>query len=127
MTGIFSIWGKFAAGGAGLVFTEGLIADPLGRSTYGDCGLWSDHHLPPLRRIVDFLHGEGAMAGAQLHHAGAKAARRRAWDNFQALDDEDTARGKAPWQPMGVNGKRAVARYHARPSRHERCRGGGGP
>lgn len=105
--------GKFAAGGAGLVFTEGLIVDAQGRSTYGDCGLWSDDHVPPLRRIVDFLHGEGAMAGAQLHHAGAKAARRRAWDGFQALNDEDAARGEAPWQPLGVSDERVVAKYHA--------------
>lgn len=105
--------GKFAVGGAGLVFTEGLIVDPLGRSTYGDCGLWSDDHVPPLRRIVDFLHGEGAMAGAQLHHAGAKAARRRAWDGFQALSDEDAVRGEAPWQPLGVSDERVVAKYHA--------------
>ncbi|MFT3972105.1 MAG: NADH:flavin oxidoreductase/NADH oxidase [Amaricoccus sp.] len=105
--------GKFAAGGAGLVFTEGLIIHPLGRSSYGDCGIWSDDHIAPLRRITDLLHAEGAVAGAQLHHAGAKAARRRAWDDFRALDDEDAARGEPPWQPMGVSAARVVAKYHA--------------
>ena len=88
--------GKFATGGAGLVITEGLIVDPVGRSTYSDCGIWTDAQIPPLRRITDFLRAQGAVPAAQLHHAGAKAARRRAWEGFSALDDEDSAKGEPP-------------------------------
>ena len=104
--------GKFAAGGAGLVFTEGLIVDPQGRSTYRDCGLWSDDQIAPWRRITDFLHRQGAKAGAQLHHAGPKAARRPPWDGFRPLNAEDAARGEPPWQPIGVSDKRVVEKYH---------------
>jgi len=105
--------GKFAAGGAGLVFTEGLIVDPIGRSSYSDCGLWSDTQIAPLRRITDFIRSQGALAGAQLHHAGPKAARRRAWDGFAALDDDDAAKGEPPWQPVGVSEARTLDKYHA--------------
>ena len=105
--------GKFAAGGAGLVFTEGLIVDPIGRSSYSDCGLWSDTQIAPLRRITDFIRLQGGVAGAQLHHAGPKAARRRAWDGFGALDDEDAAKGEPPWKPVGVSEARTLAKYHA--------------
>ncbi|QEW25380.1 NADH:flavin oxidoreductase/NADH oxidase [Roseovarius indicus] len=105
--------GKFATGGAGLVFTEGLIVDPVGRSTYSDCGIWTDAQIPPLRRITDFLRAQGAVPAAQLHHAGAKAARRRAWEGFSALDDEDAAKGEPPWQPVGVSEARTLAKYHA--------------
>src|SRR5262245_56831323 len=52
---------KYAVGGAGTIMTEALCVDPIGRNTYGDCGIWSDDHIAPLRRIVDFLHTEGRL------------------------------------------------------------------
>jgi 2,4-dienoyl-CoA reductase-like NADH-dependent reductase (Old Yellow Enzyme family) len=42
---------KYAVGGAGAVMTEALIVDPIGRNTYADCGIWSDAHVPALKRI----------------------------------------------------------------------------
>lgn len=104
--------GKFAVGGAGLVFTEGLIVDPVGRSSYSDCGIWSDEHIAPLRRLTDFIRAQGALSGAQLHHAGAKAARRRGWHGFAPLNEEDAATGEPPWQPVGVTAERTVEKYH---------------
>jgi 2,4-dienoyl-CoA reductase-like NADH-dependent reductase (Old Yellow Enzyme family) len=71
---------KYAIGGAGAVMTEGLIVDPIGRNTYGDLGIWSDQHVAPLRRITDFLHQQGVVAAAQLHHAGPKSSRQRPWE-----------------------------------------------
>src|SRR6476646_4802950 len=66
--------GRFALGGFGLVIAEatGVTAD--GRISHGDVGLWSDQHVPGLARVADFLHSEGAAAGIQLAHAGAKAS-----------------------------------------------------
>ncbi len=52
---------KYAVGGAGTVMTEALIVDPVGRNTYGDAGIWSDDHIPPLARIADFLRQQGAV------------------------------------------------------------------
>ena len=91
---------KYAIGGAGTVMTEALCVDPIGRNTYGDCGIWSDDHVPPLRRIVDFLHGEGRLAAAQLHHCGPKASRQRPWEGLGPLGAAEAARGEPPWQPV---------------------------
>jgi 2,4-dienoyl-CoA reductase-like NADH-dependent reductase (Old Yellow Enzyme family) len=103
---------KYAVGGAGTVMTEALIVDPIGRNTYGDCGIWSDDHVAPLQRIVDFLHGEGVVAAAQLHHAGPKSSRQRPWEGLGPLGDKEAARGETPWQPMSSTDARSVEGWH---------------
>lgn len=91
-------YGRFAVGGAGLVFVEATCVTAQGRGTPGDLGLWEDGHIAPLARIVDFVHSQGAAAGIQLGHAGRKAATRRPWHGGSPLDDGDRAeRGEAPW------------------------------
>lgn len=71
--------GSRAIGGAGLVMTEAAAVLPEGRITPQDLGLWKDEHIAGLRRIVDFLHQQGARAGVQLAHAGRKASMARPW------------------------------------------------
>src|SRR5476649_882353 len=66
--------GSRAVGGAGLVFTEATAVDPRGRISPTDLGLWKDEQIPMLKRITDFIHGQGAAAGIQLAHAGRKAS-----------------------------------------------------
>ena len=60
--------GRFAIGGAGLVFTESTAVTEQGRITAGCNGLWLDAQVPALRRITDFLHRFGSAAGMQLAH-----------------------------------------------------------
>ncbi|WP_190823826.1 NADH:flavin oxidoreductase/NADH oxidase [Saccharopolyspora pogona] len=103
---------KYAIGGAGTVMTEGLIVDPIGRNTYGDCGIWSDDHVPPLRRIADFLHQQGTVAAAQLHHAGPKSARQRPWEGLGPLGEAEAARGEPPWQPVSSSDSRTIEGWH---------------
>ena len=93
--------GRFALGGFGLVIVEatGVTAD--GRISHGDVGLWSDEHVPGLARIADFLHAEGAAAGIQLSHAGAKASSRRPWDGGGPVTGENARPGEAPWPTVG--------------------------
>lgn len=67
-------YGSRAAGGTGLIIAEATAVWPEGRITPGDLGLWSDDHIPGLRKIVDFIHGQGSVAGIQLAHAGRKAS-----------------------------------------------------
>ena len=94
--------GRFALGGAGLVCTEALAVSPEARLTYGDLGIWNDDHIPPLARIADFIRGQGAAAGAQILHAGRKAAVQRPWHGYQPLGDADVReRGEAPWRTVG--------------------------
>ena len=72
--------GSRAVGGAGLVMTEATAVEARGRISPEDLGLWSDHQIPPLRRITTFLQARGAVAGIQLAHAGRKASTARPWD-----------------------------------------------
>jgi 2,4-dienoyl-CoA reductase-like NADH-dependent reductase (Old Yellow Enzyme family) len=71
--------GQFAAGGAGLVMTEAAAVSPEGRISPRDAGIWNDEQAAAWRRIVDFIHGQGAKAAIQLGHAGRKASTQPPW------------------------------------------------
>ena len=81
--------GSRAVGGAGLVFTEAAAVLPEGRITPQDLGIWNQEHVTPLRRIVDFLHTQGAAAGIQLAHAGRKASMQRPWEGERLMRPEE--------------------------------------
>lgn len=72
--------GSRAVGGAALVITEATAVSPEGRISPGDLGIWKDEHIPFLRRITDFIHQHGAVAGIQLAHAGHKASTQAPWE-----------------------------------------------
>lgn len=94
--------GRFALGGAGLVFTEATAVEDRGRRTHGDLGLWEDGQIEGMARIARFLKEQGAVAGVQLGHAGRKASERRPWHGETPVDAEDIElRGEAPWQMIG--------------------------
>ncbi|WP_454731667.1 MULTISPECIES: NADH:flavin oxidoreductase/NADH oxidase [Cupriavidus] len=97
--------GRFAMGGFGLVIVEATGVVPEGRITHGDLGIWSDDHIPGLRRIADALKMYGAVAGIQIAHAGPKAASQRPWQGNGALDDDDVRRGERPWPVVSASGK----------------------
>ncbi|MGA7933602.1 MAG: oxidoreductase, partial [Kovacikia sp.] len=63
-----------AVGGAGLVFTEATAVEPRGRISPDDLGIWLDGHIEPLAKIVELIHGHGAVSGIQLAHAGRKSS-----------------------------------------------------
>src|ERR1700682_1106016 len=60
--------GSRAVGGAALVLTEATAVTADGRISPQDLGIWSDHHVDPLARIVRFVHGQGSPAGIQIAH-----------------------------------------------------------
>lgn len=66
--------GQFAIGGVALIIQEATAVQPNGRISPFDAGLWSDEHMPMMRRIVDFIHSQNCLAGIQLAHAGRKAS-----------------------------------------------------
>ncbi|MGY1723512.1 oxidoreductase [Blastococcus sp. SYSU DS0533] len=65
--------GRFADGGAGLVFQEGTTVERRGCGTLGDLGIWSDDFLPGLARLAAVMRTGGTVPGIQLMHAGRKA------------------------------------------------------
>lgn len=90
--------GRFALGGAGLVFVEATAVSRRGRITHGCSGLWNDAQAGPLTRIAAFLHRFGCAAGIQLSHAGHKASSQRPWEGAGPLSPADD-----PWKPQGVS------------------------
>jgi 2,4-dienoyl-CoA reductase-like NADH-dependent reductase (Old Yellow Enzyme family) len=77
--------GKFAAGGAGLVFMESTKVDPRGCTTPRDPGIWKDDFIPGLQRITSFVKGYGAAIGLQLGHSGRKARNSLPWEGRAPL------------------------------------------
>ena len=93
--------GKFAQGGAGIVFVEATAVEARGRITHGDVGLWSDAQVPGLKRIADFVRSQGAVPAIQLGHAGRKASMARPWYGNGPLTGDDVARGEPAWKIVG--------------------------
>lgn len=88
--------GSRAVGGAGLVISEATAVCPEGRITPDDLGIWKDDHINHLKRITDFIHGHGSVAGIQLAHAGRKASCAVPWDGGKQLSQENGG-----WQTIG--------------------------
>ena len=81
--------GSRAVGGAGLIISEACAVSPEGRITLFDIGIWKDEHIVNLKRITDFIKGQGAVAGIQLAHAGRKASCTQPWKGGQQLQIAD--------------------------------------
>ncbi|MGA8050217.1 MAG: NADH:flavin oxidoreductase/NADH oxidase [Burkholderiales bacterium] len=93
--------GKFALGGAGIVFVEATAVEARGRITHGCAGIWSDAHAQALARIAPWLKAQGTVPAIQLAHAGRKAAMQRPWFGNGPLGAQDLARGDHPWPTIG--------------------------
>ena len=46
-------YGQLALSGASLVIAEATAAEPRGRISYKDLGIWSDQHGNELKKLVD--------------------------------------------------------------------------
>ena len=77
--------GSRAVGGAGLILTEATAVCPQGRISPQDTGLWNEAQGAAWRRIVDFVHAQGAAIGVQLAHAGRKASTDQPWRGGKPL------------------------------------------
>lgn len=94
-------YGKFAYGGAGLVFLESTKVDPRGCSTPADTGLWKDEFIPGLQRIAELIRRNGALAGIQLSHSGRKARRAVPWEGRAPLRSYPGVDHGEEWELVG--------------------------
>ena len=78
--------GRFAAGGAGLVFIESTKVERRGCGTVGDVGLWDDSFVPHIARLTAFIRMHGAVPGLQIGHSGRKARMQRPWEGGRPLE-----------------------------------------
>ena len=90
--GLASDWhlvhlGSRAVGGAALVVVEATAVTRDGRISPADLGIWNDEQVEPLARVARFVHGQGAVAGIQLSHAGRKASTEPPWKGGGPLKD----------------------------------------
>jgi 2,4-dienoyl-CoA reductase-like NADH-dependent reductase (Old Yellow Enzyme family) len=104
--------GSRAVGGAGLVMTEAAAVLAEGRITPQDLGLWKDDHIAGLKRIVEFLHGQGARAAVQLAHAGRKASMARPW----APEQRSLTPGEGGWKNVMAPSALRFADEYAQPN-----------
>lgn len=93
--------GRFAAGGAGLIFTEATAVQKSGRITHGCPGLWCDSQIAGHAQVTSFALQNGAVPALQLGHAGRKSGMQRPWFGNAFLTNDDVARGDMPWQNVG--------------------------
>ncbi len=88
--------GARASGGAGLVIMEATAVEARGRISPGDNGIWSDEHIPMLKRITSFIESQGAAPGIQIAHAGRKASQAVPW-----AGSGDVPNDKGGWDVVG--------------------------
>jgi 2,4-dienoyl-CoA reductase-like NADH-dependent reductase (Old Yellow Enzyme family) len=88
--------GARAAGGVGLILTEGTAVSPAGRTSPYDLGIWTDAQLPAFQRLTGLLTTLGTVPGIQLSHSGRKGSTDRQW-----LGGRSMAPKSGGWQVVG--------------------------
>ena len=83
--------GRFATGGAGLVFIESTKVERRGCGTVGDLGIWHDDFIPQFRRMADFMRAHGCVPALQIGHSGRKARLSRPWEGGKPLTPASAA------------------------------------
>ncbi|KAG5642724.1 hypothetical protein DXG03_002269 [Asterophora parasitica] len=97
--------------GPGLTFFEAIAVQSIGRITPQDAGIWSDEHIEPLAKIIEFAHTQGQKVAIQLAHAGRKASVTAPWIEGDPLSGVEV--GGWPddvWGPSTVPYSDAVAK-----------------
>lgn len=96
-------FGRFAAGGAGIVFGEETAVEPRGRKTYDCAGIYRDEHVAAYRRFTEFVRSMGAVPAIQLGHCGRRAATQGAMQGFAPLTEADAHAGRPAWQGISAS------------------------
>ena len=78
---------EFAAGGAGLIIQEATCIAPEGRLRPDQLGIWSDEHIPGLRRIAEAVHETGCPIFLQIHHRAVEDPGALTMTEMEALRD----------------------------------------
>ncbi|MDA8107692.1 MAG: NADH:flavin oxidoreductase/NADH oxidase [Betaproteobacteria bacterium] len=90
--------GRYAAGGAGLVFLESTKVERRGCGTLGDLGIWDDAFVPGLARVAKLVKDCGAAVGIQLGHSGRKARIARPWEGGRPLERTSAIEDWDAWE-----------------------------
>jgi len=92
--------GRFADGGAGLVFQEATAVERRGCGTIGDLGIWDDRFIEPLSRVAAIIRDNGAVPGIQLAHAGRKSRTKTPMQGRGPLERGPEVPDWDEWEPI---------------------------
>lgn len=92
--------GRYALGGAGIVFGEETAVEARGRKTHQCAGLWADDQIKDYQRITAFVRAHGATPAIQIGHSGRRASVHGATKNWAPMTDADADPGFPPWQGL---------------------------
>jgi 2,4-dienoyl-CoA reductase-like NADH-dependent reductase (Old Yellow Enzyme family) len=92
--------GRYAVGGAGIVFYEETAVEDRGRKTHACAGLYRDDQIPEFKRVADLVKSLGSVPAIQLGHAGARGSERGPLFGRAPLASQDPASGETPWQAI---------------------------
>lgn len=108
----FGHLGRYAIGGAAVVFYEETAVESRGRKTHDCAGLWRDEQVPAFRRIARFLGDLGSVPAMQLGHSGRKASVKSAMNDWTPLGPDDAEAGRPPWQGVSPSALPAAPGKH---------------
>ena len=93
-----AVFGRYALGGAGIVFGEETAVTAEGRKTHDCAGLWSADQVPAYRPLTAFIRAQGAVPAIQIGHAGRKGSvhgARQGWVPMQPVPAGRSVAGPA--------------------------------
>lgn len=93
----FANLGRYAVGGAGIVFYEDTAIEDSGRKTPHCAAFCREDQIPAFRRITSFLSGLGAVPAMQLGHGGSKGSTKGPHER------ELLARGQGGWETISAS------------------------
>lgn len=94
-------YGKFAMGGAGVVFVEATGVSEAGRITNGCPGLYNQAQVDGFKPITDFIRQQRSIPAVQIGHGGRKSSTTRPWEGGGPVGDREIANGDRAWTPYG--------------------------
>ena len=92
--------GRYADGGAGMVFQEGTAVERRGCGTVGDLGIWDDAFTRPLSRLASMVKNNGSVPAIQLMHAGRKARMTTPMEGRAPLERTPDIADWEEWEPI---------------------------
>ncbi|MBM9594701.1 NADH:flavin oxidoreductase/NADH oxidase [Roseitranquillus sediminis] len=91
--------GRYAIGGAGVVFYEETAVEARGRKTPHCAGLFDDAQVPLYRRIAGFLKSLGSVPAMQLGHSGSRGSEMGPMQGRASLEQD----GGEAWQAISAS------------------------
>ncbi len=93
--------GQYAIGGAGLILTESVAVDEIGKLNLHGSGIWNNEQAEGWRRVTGFIHEQRSHIGIQLVHGGRKSGTYPSWgEEFQNRHGRSASKEDGGWQAV---------------------------